>query len=137
MDTLGLLLAVVVHSAGIQDRDGAKLLLLKVKDSLTRLLRIFADAAYRGLLEDWVFLHCQWFLTIVSRTEPKHSFEVEPMRWVVERTLGWFNLFRRLSKDYEALSASSEANIYIASSWILAARLARRGQVSRWQRKAS
>ncbi len=138
MDTLGLVLGGMVHSAGLQDRDGAKLLLRKVrvgKERLTRLVRIFADAAYRGLFEDWVFLHCQWFLTIVSRNEPKHEFLVEPMRWVVERTLGWLNLFRRLSKDYEALPASSEAFIYIASSWIMARRIARNGQVCRWRRK--
>lgn len=138
VDTLGLVLGVTVHSAGLQDRDGAKLLLRKVrdgKDGLTRLMRIFADAAYRGLLEDWVFLHCQWFLTIVSRNEPKHEFLVEPMRWVVERTLGWLNLSRRLSKDYEALPATSEAFLYVVSSSLMVRRLARNGQACRWQRK--
>ena len=113
VDTLGLLLTVVVHSANIQDRDGAKLVLKKATDFLPRLTLIWADGGYAGALIDWVFGACGWLLEIVKRpTQPR--FVLVKKRWIVERTFGWFGKYRRLSKDYEFFPQNSEAMIYVA-----------------------
>lgn len=116
VDTLGHLLEVVVHAAHIQDRDGAKLVLDKLsqatKDSLRKL---WADGAYAGSLIDWVHAHLDAVLEIVSRDPGQIGFQVLPKRWIVERTFAWFGRYRRLSKDYEQLTASSEAMVYLAS----------------------
>jgi len=125
VDTLGLLLAVVVHPADIQDRDGAKLLLDKVKDRLPRLQLIWADGGYAGQLIDWVKDTCHWVLDIVKRPEDQKGFAVLPRRWVVERTLAWIGRYRRLSKDYERQTATSEAFIYAAMTHLMVRRLAR------------
>jgi putative transposase len=114
VDTLGLLLAVVVHSAAIQDRDGAKLVLAKVRRCLPRLQLIWADAGYAGQLVQWVNRHCGWLLQTVLRPVGVKGFVVLPRRWVVERTFGWLGRYRRLSKDYERLPETSETLIYIA-----------------------
>jgi putative transposase len=114
VDTLGQLLEVVVHAASIQDREGAKLVLDKLsqatKDSLRKL---WADGGYAGSWIEWVREHLDAVLEIVSR-EPG-GFQVLPKRWIVERTFAWFGRYRRLSKDYEKLTESSEAMIYLAS----------------------
>jgi len=114
VDTLGLLLAVVVHGADIQDRDGAKLVLEKVRHCLPRLQLIWADGGYAGQLIAWVGKHCGWFLQTVLRPVGVKGFVVLPRRWVVERTFGWLGRYRRLSKDYERLPETSETLIYIA-----------------------
>lgn len=67
VDTMGLLLAVLVHPANIQDRDGAKLLLWRIKLQFSRLQLIWADGAYSGKLIEWVLVHCGWVLEIVFR----------------------------------------------------------------------
>lgn len=103
VDTLGLLLIVVVHTASIQDRDGARLVLARGPKQLTRLVRIWADGAYAGELVNWVKTTCQWILEIVKRSETCKGFQVLPRRWVVERTFGWLNRYRRLAHDYERL----------------------------------
>ncbi len=106
MDTLGLVLAVVVHAANIQDGTGAKLVLARMQGRFPRLRKIWADGAYRGGLID------------------QKGFVVLPKRWIVERTFGWFGRYRRLSKDYEELPASSETMIYIAMIHLMLRRLA-------------
>lgn len=125
VDTLGLLLLVVVHTADIQDRDGAKLVLEEAKQFLSRLLLIWADGGYAGKLVDWVKDVCDWTLEIVKRDPNTKGFQVLPRRWVVERTLGWLNQYRRLSKDYEVLTETSEAMIYAAMVHLMVRRLAR------------
>lgn len=125
VDTLGNLLAVVVHAANIQDRDGAKLLIDKLTDSLIlRLHKIWADGGYRGQLIQWFHEQLQIVLEIVSPPAQQQGFEVLPKRWIVERTLAWLGRFRRLSKDYERTLASSESMVYIASIHTLLKRLA-------------
>ena len=125
VDTVGNLLEVVVHAADIQDRDGAKLLLGRLGEGVkARVQRIWADGAYGGKLVDWVREKLNALLEVVSRPPGQRGFQVLPRRWVVERTLGWFNRYRRLSKDYERLTESSESMVYIASIQTLLNRLA-------------
>lgn len=127
---MGLVLAVVVHAANIQDRDGAKLVLARVKHAFSRLRLIWADGGYAGRLLAFVRdlrpqrrLHLQ----IVKRTDDTKGFKVLPRRWVVERTFGWLGRYRRLSKDYEHLTHSSEAMIHIAMIGLMLRRLAASG----------
>ena len=124
VDALGLLLAVVVHAADIQDRDGAKLLLVRMAGQFPRLSLLWADGGYAGRLTGWVAALTGWTLEIVRRPRGSSAFTVLPRRWVVERTLAWLGRCRRLSKDYEALPSSSESWIYIAMTHLMLRRLA-------------
>jgi putative transposase len=124
VDTMGLLIAVVVTAASTQDRDGAKTLLDQVKLQMSRLQHIWADGAYRGELIEWVQEHCGWVLEIVMRVEGAVGFQVLPRRWVVERTFGWWNSSRRLSKDYEYLPKQRETMIQVAMIRLMLKRLA-------------
>ena len=121
---MGLILTVVVHAADVQDRDGAKLVLEKVKDHLSRLKLIWADGSYAGQLVDWVKSTYGWILEIVKRTDDVKGFQVLPRRWVIERTFAWLGKYRRLSRDYELLPETSGAWIYSAMIHIMARRLA-------------
>ena len=126
VDTLGLLLVVVVTTACVQERDGAKLLFQRLTGACKKLRRIWVDGGYRGpTLRDWVAQHCRFCLEVVLRTDDQKRFVVLPRRWVVERTFAWLNHHRRLSKDYERLPATSEALIYIAMIRLMLRRLAR------------
>lgn len=124
VDTIGMVMMVVVHAAGIQDRDGARILLEKTKARFTRLKLIWADGGYAGQLIEWVKKACGWILEIVKRPEGAKGFHVLPRRWVVERTFSWLGHCRRLSKDYEHLTAHSESMIYLAMTRIMIRRLA-------------
>lgn len=121
VDTLGLVLAVVVHSAGVQDRDGALRVLARATLDFVRLRIVRADGGYAGRLVDWTKQACGWTLEIIRRTS--RGFEVLPKRWVIERTFAWLGKYRRLSKDYEFLPESSEAFIYTAMIHIMVRRL--------------
>ena len=128
VDTLGLLLAVVVHPADVQDQDGAWAVLRFLDQMRTRLRRlkvIFADSAYgRDGLPGETALHFGWTLQTVLQPVLAKGFVVLPKRWIVERTFGWLNKYRRHSKDYERNPASSEALIYISMIHIMIRRLA-------------
>jgi putative transposase len=125
VDTLGNVLEVVVHAANIQDRDGAKLVLSKLSAAtLTRLQKVWADGGYRGQLIDWVRDHLNLILEIVERDPVLKTFQLLPRRWVVDRTLAWLGRYRRLSKDYEHCTLSSEGTIYVASIHSMLQRLA-------------
>lgn len=127
VDVLGLIIAVVVHAADVQDRDGAELLFQKVKDDrqLSRLQLIWADGGYAGKAVAWLAQQCQWLIAIVKRSDDMQGFVVLPRRWVVERTFGWLGRYRRLSKDYEYLVSSSEAMVYVAMIRLMLRRLNR------------
>lgn len=126
VDTLGLILALKVLTADIQDCNGARQLLTDVKGRFPRLQKIWADGGYRGTLVDWVKETCGWILDIVTRRDQAaHTFEVLPHRWIVERTWGWLNRARRLSKNYERLPASSEAWVYLGMLPLMCRRLAK------------
>ena len=124
VDTLGLLLAVVVTVASVQDRDGARLLLRRLPGGCKKLRKIWADGGYTGRLLDWVTDHFRFSLAIVLRPRETRKFVLLPRRWVVERTFGWLNHPRRLSKSYERLTQTDQAWIYIAMTRIMLNRLA-------------
>ena len=125
VDTQGLLLAVAVHPADIQDRDGAKLVLQRPPGRFPRLELLWADGAYSGKLVEWAKRIGGWRLEVVRRPVQQHTFQVLPRRWVVERTLAWLGRQRRLSRDYEALSETTEAWVYTAMTGLMLRRLAR------------
>jgi putative transposase len=128
VDTLGLLIAVVVHPADVQDRDGAKLLLDRLAQTWKRLRLIWADGGYAGQLIAWVRAlrkRNPVRLEIVKRSDDIKGFKVLPRRWVVERTFGWLGRQRRLSKDYEYLTDTSETMIYVSMIGLMLRRLAR------------
>jgi putative transposase len=90
VDTLGLLLFVVVHSAAVSDKEGAKRVLEKLKHRFSRLKLIWADSAYRGI-EDWLSNlreRGKIWLEIVRPLKDQKGFVVQPHRWIVERTFG-------------------------------------------------
>jgi putative transposase len=118
-----LVLAVVVHAASVQDRDGAKRVLAKLRGRFPRLRLLWADGGYAGKLVGWVRKTCGWALEIVKRNDDVRGFQVLPKRWIVERTFAWLGRYRRLSKDYEALPASSEAWITVAMIHLMLHRL--------------
>jgi transposase len=125
-DTSGLLLAVLVHPANVQDNHGAVPLLTALGRKFPQLRHIFADRVYRGekLINALAGLG-KWRIEIVTRSQSLGTFKAEPKRWVIERSFAWFGRNRRLAKDFEATIASAEAWIMIASIRLLVRRLAR------------
>ncbi len=111
-------------AASVQDRDGARQLLRHLPGHCKKLRKIWVDGGYSGRLVDWVAQRFRFVLTGVLRPKERRGFVLLPRRWVVERTFGWLNHSRRLSKDYERLMSSSEAWIYLAMSRLMANRLA-------------
>ena len=121
---MGLVMAVVVHAADVQDRDGARLALTRLVGRFPRLALIWADGAYAGRLVSWARNVGGWTLELVRRPAHQDTFEVIPRRWVVERTFAWLGRNRRLSKDYEELTQTTEAWIYAAMTGLMLRRLA-------------
>jgi putative transposase len=119
-----MMVGVVVHSAGVQDRDGAKRVIRKVRFNCPRMKKLWADGGYAGKLEDWVQEFTGWELEIVRRNDAERGFTVLPKRWIVERTFGWLGRYRRLSKDYEFFTQSGENLIYMAMINLMLHRLA-------------
>ena len=116
-------MAVVVHSAALQDRDGAKLLFLKAAVSFPTISLVWADGGYAGKLIEWLHQWCGWVLDIVRKLEQQTGFQLLRKRWIVERTFAWLAHSRRLSKDYEELVENSEAMIQIAMIRLMLHRL--------------
>jgi putative transposase len=123
VDTLGLLLVVVVPTAALQDRVGAKLVLAQAQGHFPRLALLWADGGYAGKLIRWTQETCGWVLQIVKRNDTLKGFVLLPRRWVVERTVGWMVQYRRLSKDYEFDPQTSEAMIHVAMIHLMLRRL--------------
>ena len=125
-DTLGLMVGLVVHAAGVQDRDGAPEVLHSIRARWPWLRHVFADGGYGGpKLEEALRGFGDWTLEIVRRSDTAKGFEVLPRRWVVERTFAWLGRCRRLAKDWEKSIASAEAWIFVAHIRLLTRRLAR------------
>jgi putative transposase len=155
VDTQGLVLKAKVHAANVMDFEGIKMLLGRVDAEFPRLKQLWLDSAYRGedKGKDWVEKTLGWSVDLVERPRkpapeevlkswaeqwakegvkvdwekllPPKGFQVLPRRWVVERTFSWTDQNRRMSKDYERLTETSEAFIYVAMSRLMARRLAR------------
>ncbi len=125
-DTLGNVLDAVVHTADIQDRDGAPGLIESVRESVPTLTRIYADGGYAGKKLAAAIAHIDGLvLEIVKRSDTAAGFVVLPKRWIVERTFAWLGRCRRLAKDWEASIASSEAWLFLASIRRMARAIAR------------
>jgi putative transposase len=153
VDTEGLLLKAKVHSAKVPDQDGLRLLLESARSGLSRLSHLWLDAGYEGRGKRWAE-EAMGLSVEVVRMPPKpvpeevakrwarewakegkqvdwqalmppRGFVVLPRRWVVERTFSWLSQNRRMSKDYERLTATAEAFIYAAMTRLMVRRLAR------------
>ena len=123
VDTQGWLLAISVQASNIQDRDGAKEILGYSLGTYPRLSLVWADSAYSGELVAWTSQKCGWKLEIVKRSDDQKGFQVQPHRWIVERTFAWLCKYRRLVRDYEYLTQSSEAMIRWAMCHIMVRRI--------------
>ncbi|MFE9812524.1 IS5 family transposase [Streptomyces sp. NPDC005548] len=121
-DTLGLLLAVAVTVANVGDRDAAMPLLQRLRSLHREITLVWADGGYTGGLVGWAREKLALTLEVVKRTDDTTGFVVLPRRWVVERTFSWLMHSRRLARDYETLTASSEAMI----RWSMVTRMSRR-----------
>lgn len=143
VDTMGLLLKVVVHVASIQDRQGVRLLLEPLKGVFPRMKKVWLDVGYSGTGKKWIEQEMGWEAEIVKHIwtglrgvwVPKGTevnweeiippgFHVLPRRWVVERTFAWIGRNRRMSKDYEYLTSSSESMVQLAMIRLMVRRLA-------------
>jgi transposase len=129
VDTTGLLLAVVITAASVQDRDGARPLLWNLRRSCTQILLIWADAGYAASkLATWAAALKMTVQVIAKRD--RHVFEVLPRRWVVERTFAWISKHRRTVRACEHLPASHEAMILRAMIALMTRRLAQPTELS-------
>lgn len=126
VDTEGLPLRVVVHSAGIQDRDGAALVLGRIRGRFPWLELVWADGGYNAHQVDVAVAKVPALrMEIVKRSDDMKGFVVLPRRWVVERTFSWFGRNRRLNKDFENLADTLAAFVSVASIQLAVRRLAR------------
>jgi len=129
VDTTGLVLAVVITAASVQDRDGARPLLWNLHRACTKVLLVWADAGYNaGKLATWAAA-LNMTLQIVAKRDP-HVFQILPRRWVVERTFAWISKHRRTIRDYESLPASHEAMILWAMIALMTRRLTQAADLS-------
>lgn len=125
-DTLGLLIAVVVTAASIQDRDAAFRITAAARAVYSTITLIWADGGYGGrFVTDAKKIWKNLMITVVKRPTEAKGFVLLRRRWVVERTFGWLVKHRRLVRDYERDPASHEALVWIAGTWQLSRRLAR------------
>lgn len=118
VDTFGLILAVVIQSASVQDRDGAVDVVNKLSESWKRVVKIFADGGYRGQLIKIIKTKFKIELEIIKRNE-LHTFKILPKRWIVERTFAWIDTNRRNSKNYERLNDTSVAMVHLSAIRIM------------------
>lgn len=124
-DTEGHLVALRVHPADIQDRDGAVCVIASIRRLYPWLRHLFADGGYAGgELRDAPAGLGRWTIEIIKRSDTAKGFEVLPRRWVVERTFACLGRCRRLAKDFEATIISSVAWAYVAHIRMLTRRLA-------------
>jgi len=127
-DTIGLVVLAKVTAANVQDVHAGKQILIELKkrtELIARLRKIFADGGYRGELVNWVKNELHAEMEIVLKLGDKKGFQVLPKRWVIERTNAWVTRNRRMARDYERLTETSEAFIYILMIRLGLRRLAR------------
>lgn len=132
MDTGGLLLRVVVLSAGVQDWDGLVDLGAVTASACPQVRMGWVDQGFAGGVRD-VREHFGWELVVVRKDPGQRGFAVQPRRWVVERTFAWLGDCRRLAKDLERYAETSEAFIYLAMIHLMLRRLAPATTPSPWR----
>ena len=134
VDTLGLMLVVMVTAASVQDRRGGRVILERLAARFPSVALVWADGGYANKVDSgilaWAKQTLGLLVQIVKRTDDVRGFQVLPRRWVVERTFGWLVRNRRLARDYERLTDTSEAMIKVAMIRLMATRLA--GQSVTW-----
>ncbi len=123
MDVLGLILAVSVTPASVQDRDGAVPVLREVHREHPTVSKVWVDGAYNGQVIDDLRAETSIDIEMVKRSDDVKGFEVVPKRWIGERTNGWYGKFRILSKEYERTIQSSRSDILHAMSMLMLRRL--------------
>lgn len=123
-DTLGLLVVVAVTTAGLQDRDGGRLILDRAKMKMPSISLVWADGGYAGKLVAFAWYYLRIAVEVVRKPKGQRTFEVLPRRWVVERTLSWLMRWRRLARDYERLPEHSEAFVKWSMIGLMTRRLA-------------
>jgi putative transposase len=121
VDSLGLVWAVLVTAASVQDRDGGRYLLATVAGLLPRLREVIADSGFSKRFADWVRRRCGWAVTITKKAAD--GFKIQPRRWVVERTFAWLVRYRRLIVDFEYLPETGETMIRVAMIHLMLRRL--------------
>lgn len=126
VDCLGLVLAVWVTAASVQDRDAAVPLLERLRKTYFSIRLVWADGGCAGRLVDWAAEKLQLALDIVKRSDDTTGFVVLPRRWVVERTLSRLMRSRSLARDYERLPAMHEAMVLWSMTMLMSGRLAGR-----------
>ena len=125
VDVLGLVLVVLVLAADVQDRDGGQLALSTMHAAYPTVTKVWADGAYAGKLIQHARDELNVDVEVVNTPPGTHTFQVLPRRWVVERTYGWWNRERRLSKDYERLPDTTQAFVYVTMIRLMTRRLVR------------
>jgi putative transposase len=123
VDTLGLILALVITPANVQDRDGAVPALRDMNRVFPTVSKVWVDGAYNGAPIDELRTTTGLDIEMVKRTDDMKGFVVVPKRWIVERTNGWFGKYRLLSKEYERTLESSKADVLHAMSMLMLRRL--------------
>jgi putative transposase len=118
VDTLGLILAIVIQSASVQDRLGAPSVIRDMKENWMKVIKIFADGGYTGTLTDKAKALFNIDIEVIKRSE-QHKFKVLPKRWIVERTFAWIDTNRRNSKNYERLNQTSVAMVHLSAIRIM------------------
>ena len=135
VDSMGLLLAVLVTAASVDDAAAAQELFPRLEGQpMGKVTRVFADSKYHNYaLYEWVEDNAQWDLVIVRRPDGAKGWVKLPLRWTVERTFAWLGRCRRLSKDREKTTPSSEAFIKLAMIQLMLHRLQPNGNEAEFQ----
>jgi len=120
-----VLTELVVHPANVSESAGAKLVLGKAKTAGRTLAKIWVDGGYQAGVVSWAQTELGYPLEVVARPPGGNGFAVLPRRWVGERSFAWIGRYRRLSKEYEALTTTSEALIWAAVGTTMLNRLAK------------
>ncbi len=126
-DSQGLALELVVSAADVSDSQGARLVWQRLggrRGVAKKMRRVWVDAGYKRGIQEWCAQHVGVTLQVVQAPAGQRGFAVQPHRWVIERTLGWVSMHRRLGRDYEARTDHSEAMCWIALARVLLRRLA-------------
>lgn len=124
VDVLGMVLVVLVLAANVQDRDAGWIMLRAMHATYPSITKVWADGAYAGELVERAHNELNIDVEIVKKPRDTHMFQVLPIRWIVERTFGWWNRERRLSKDYERLPSTTQAFVHVTMIRLMTRRLA-------------